>query len=178
MNVMYIAEENPITVSSGSGKAERMSVSFTGGSIAADGGGGKYIAKPTTPGPATVNVSVEGKNFPFPIRVKYLPDPVPVVGTLSGGKMPSSNFKVMGGVRAILKESDFDAPFQVLSYTLAGNGAGFQQYTPVQIAGTAWGSNAVITQCKPGSTIFIDDIIARGPDGKNRKLPSIAFQLQ
>jgi gliding motility-associated protein GldM len=178
MNVMYIGVDNPITVSSGSGKAEKMAVSFTGGSIAGAGGGGKYIAKPTTPGPATVNVSVEGKSFPFPIRVKYLPDPVPVVGTLSGGKMPSSNFKVMGGVRAILKESDFDAPFQVLSYTIAGNGAGFQQYTPVQVTGNAWGSNAVITQCKPGSTVFIDEIIARGPDGKNRKLPSIAFQLQ
>lgn len=178
MNVMYIGVDNPITVSSGSGKAEKMSVSFTGGSISGAGGGGKYIAKPENPGPATVNVTIEGKNYPFPIRVKYLPDPVPVVGTQSGGKMPSANFKVMGGVRAILKESDFDAPFQVLSYTLAGNGAGFQQYTPVQITGTAWGSNAVITQCKPGSTVFIDDIIARGQDGKNRKLPSIAFQLQ
>jgi len=178
MNVMYIGVDNPITVSSGSGKAEKMSVSFTGGSISASGGGGKYNAKPENPGPATVNVSIEGKNFPFPIRVKYLPDPVPVVGTQSGGKMPSANFKVMGGVRAILKDSDFDAPFQVLSYTLAGNGAGFQQYTPVQITGTGWGSNAVISQCKPGSTVFVDDIIARGPDGKNRKLPSIAFQLQ
>jgi hypothetical protein len=77
-----------------------------------------------------------------------------------------------------LKDSEFDAPFQVLSYTLAGNGAGFQQYTPVQINGTQWGGNAVISQCKPGSTIFIDDIMVKGPDGRSRKLPSIAFQLQ
>nr|MCU0403581.1 gliding motility protein GldM [Chitinophagaceae bacterium] len=114
----------------------------------------------------------------FPVRVKNLPDPVPVVGQQSGGKMPSAQFKVMGGLRAILKDSEFDAPFQVISYTLAGNGAGFQQYTPVQISGPSWGSNAVISQCKPGSTVFMDDIIARGPDGKNRKLPSIVFQLQ
>ncbi len=178
MNVMYIGVDNPITVSSGSGKAEKMSVSFTGGSISGAGGGGKYIANPTTPGPATVNVNIEGKSYPFPIRVKYLPDPVPVVGQQSGGKMPSAQFKQMGGLRAILKDSEFDAPFQVVSYTLAGNGAGFQQYTPVQLNGPAWGSNAVISQCKPGSTVFMDDIIARGPDGKNRKLPSIVFQLQ
>lgn len=177
MNVMYIGEENPVLISSGSGKAEKMSVSFTAGSISG-GGGGKYVVKPTTPGPATVNVNIEGKNFPFPIRVKYLPDPVPVVGQQSGGKMSSSQFKQMGGVRAILKDSEFEAPFQVLSYTIAGNGSGFQQYTPVQISGPSWGSNAVITQCRPGSTIFIDDIVAQGRDGKKRKLPSIAFQLQ
>ncbi len=177
MNVMYIAEENPILVSSGSGKAEKMSVSFTAGTVSG-GSGGKYIVKPTTPGLATVNVVIEGKTYPFPIRVKYLPDPVPVVGDKSGGKMPSAQFKQMGGVRAILKDSEFESPFQVLSYTIAGNGAGFQQYTPVQITGIAWGTNAVITQCRPGSTIFIDDIIAQGRDGRKRKLPSIAFQLQ
>jgi gliding motility-associated protein GldM len=178
MNVMYIGVDNPLTISSGTGKAESMKVSFTGGSISPAGGGGKYIAKPTTPGPATVNVSIEGRNYPFPIRVKYLPDPVPVVGQLSGGKMPSAQFKAMGGLRAVLKDSEFDAPFTVISYTLAGIGQGFQQYTPVQITGSQWGSNAVISNCRPGSQVFFDDIIVKGPDGKNRKLPSISFQLQ
>lgn len=177
MNVMYIGVDNPLTISSGSGKRENAKVSFSAGSISS-AGGDKYIAKPTTSGPATVSITVDGKTFPFPIRCKYLPDPVPVVGTMSGGKMSSGQFKAMGGVRAVLKDSEFDAPFQVISYTLAGNGAGFQQYTPVQINGTQWGGNAVINQCKPGSTIFIDDIMVKGPDGRSRKLPSIAFQLQ
>jgi gliding motility-associated protein GldM len=178
MNVMYIAEENPITVSSGSGKAEKMSVTFTAGGVSGAGGAGKFIVKPTAVGNATVNVNVDGKNYPFPIRVKRLPDPVPVVGSLSGGKMSAASFKAQGGVRAILKDSDFDSPFSIVSYTLAGNGAGFQQYTPFTVNGSPWGSNAVITNARAGSTIFIDDIIAKGRDGSNRKLPSIAFQLQ
>lgn len=177
MNVMYVGVDNPLTISSGSGKRENAKVSFTGGSITG-AGGDKYIAKPTQTGPATVSIAVDGKSFSFPIRCKLLPDPVPLVGTQSGGKSSSASFKQMGGLRAQLKDSEFEAPFQIISYTLAGNGAGFQQYTPVQINGGPWGSNAVITQCKPGSTIFIDDIIAKGPDGKTRKLPSIAFQLQ
>lgn len=178
MNVMYIGVDNPLTISSGSGKAERMTVSFTGGSITPAGGGGKYIAKPTTPGPATVNVNIEGRNSPFPIRVKYLPDPVPVVGQKSGGQESSAVFKAQGGLRAILKDSEFDAPFTVISYTMAGIGQGFQQYTPVQVNGSQWGSNAVISNCRPGSQVFFDDIIVRGQDGKNRKLPSISFQLK
>jgi hypothetical protein len=177
MNVMYVGVDNPLTISSGSGKRESAKVSFTGGSITG-AGGDKYIAKPTQTGPASVSITVDGKSFSFPIRCKLLPDPIPLVGTQSGGKTSSASFKQMGGLRAQLKDSEFEAPFQIISYTLAGNGAGFQQYTPVQINGGPWGNNAVISQCKPGSTIFIDDIIAKGPDGKSRKLPSIAFQLQ
>jgi len=94
--------------------------------------------------------------------------------------MKASEFRVMGGVRAKLKDSDFDAVFVVTSYTIAGNGAGFTGgYTPVAVNGATWGSsNAVITQCKPGSTVYIDDIKAKGPDGRTRALPPIAFQLQ
>lgn len=177
MNVMYIGVDNPITVSSGSGKAENMRVTFSNGSLSG-GSGGRYIAKPTTPGNATVNVNVDGKASPFPIRVKYLPDPVPLVGNESGGQMSSAQFKAIGGLRATLKESDFDAPFLIVSYTMAGIGAGFQQYTPVQINGPAWGGNAVVSNLRPGSQVFFDEIIARGPDGRNRRLPSISFQLK
>lgn len=176
MNVMYIGVENPVTISTGSGKRENAKVSFTGGSIS--GSGDRYTVKPTQQGPATFTINVDGKSYPFPIRVKRLPPPTPMVGQMSGGKMSSAQFKAMGGVRAVLKDSEFDAPFTVLSYTLAGNGAGFSQYTPAQINGATWGSNPVIAQCKPGSTIFIDDIMAKGPDGVPQKLPSIAFQLQ
>jgi hypothetical protein len=176
MNVMYVGVDNPFTISSGSGKFEKTSVSFTGGPVT--GSGADRVAKPTATGPATLTINVEGKTYPFPIRCKQLPDPVPYVGTQSGGKMSAAQFRQMGGLRAALKDSDFDAPFRVVSYTIAGNGAGFPQYTPANISGAQWGSNSVIGQCKPGSTIFFDDIVVVGPDGKNRKLSSIAFQLQ
>jgi gliding motility-associated protein GldM len=176
MNVMYVGVDNPFTISSGSGKFEKTTVSFTGGPVT--GSGADRIAKPTTTGPATLTINVEGKSYPFPIRCKTLPDPVPYVGQQSGGKTSAAQFRQMGGLRAALKDSDFDAPFRVVSYTMAGNGAGFSQYTPVNLTGAQWGSNSVISQCKPGSTVFFDDIVVVGPDGKNRKLSSIAFQLQ
>ncbi|HMP91317.1 MAG TPA: gliding motility protein GldM [Phnomibacter sp.] len=177
MNVMYMDVANPVTVSSGSGKAERTTVSFSAGSVS-NKGGGRYEMTPSAQGPATVTINVDGKPYSFPIRVKQLPDPVPLVGSMSGGKMPAAQFKAMGGLRAQLKDSEFEYPFAVVSYTMAGNGAGFPGYTPATVNGAQWGNNAVISQCKPGSTVFFDDIIVRGPGGKTRKLPSIAFQLQ
>lgn len=178
MNVMYVGVDNPVTISTGSGKREGANVSFSLGSASA-AGGDRYIVKPTEVGPATLTIrTADGKSYPFPIRCKLLPNPIAMVGTLKGGKVSSAQFKVMGGVRAQLEDSEFGANFQIVSYTIAGNGAGFSQYTPVQVNGAVWGSNAVISQCKPGSTVYVDDIIARGPDGKNRKLPPIVFQLQ
>jgi gliding motility-associated protein GldM len=177
MNVMYLGVDNPLTISTGTGKAENARVSFSGGSIT--GSGSKWVAKPDKEGPATVTITVDGKSYPFPIRCKILPDPVALVGEKSGGRMKAAEFRVMGGVRAKLKDSDFDALFVITSYTIAGNGAGFPGYTPVAVNGATWGNgNAVITQCKPGSTVYIDDIKARGPDGRTRPLPPIAFQLQ
>lgn len=178
MNVMYVGVDNPVTISTGSGKREGANVSFSLGSASA-AGGDRYIVKPTEVGPATLTIrTADGKSYPFPIRCKLLPNPIAMVGTLKGGKVSSAQFKVMGGVRAQLEDSEFEANFQIVSYTIAGNGAGFSQYTPVQVTGAVWGNNAVISQCKPGSTVYVDDIIARGPDGKNRKLPPIVFQLQ
>lgn len=176
MNVMYVGVDNPFTVSSGSGKFENLKVSFTAGAVS--GSGAERIIKPTATGPATLTLTVDGKNYPFPIRCKNLPDPVPYVGQWSGGKVSAAQFRVMGGLRAALKDSDFDAPFQVVSYVMAGNGAGFSQYTQTSVTGAQWGTNSIISQCKVGSTVFFDDIIVRGPDGKPRKLSSIAFQLQ
>ncbi|MES2775160.1 MAG: GldM family protein [Bacteroidota bacterium] len=174
MNVMYIGVDNPITVSGGSGKAETMTVSFSGGSIS--GSGGNRICKPTTPGPASVTVTIEGKPTTFPIRVKYLPDPIAMVGNLTDARVSTAQFKAMGGVRAMLKDSDFDAPFSVLGYSIGSNCGGTPQEATVN--GAQWGNNAVINSLKPGCVVYIENIRVQGPDGRPRKLPTLGYRLQ
>jgi gliding motility-associated protein GldM len=178
MNVMYVGVDNPVTISTGSGKREGAQVSFSLGA-ARSAGGDDYVVVPTETGPATFTIRTsDGKSYPFPIRCKLLPNPVAMVGTLKGGKVSAAQFRAMGGLRASLEDSDFDVQFQVQSYTMAGNGAGFPGYTQATINGAQWGSNSVISQCRAGSTVFLDDILVKGPDGRTRKLPSIVFQLQ
>lgn len=174
MNVMYIGVDNPITVSGGSGKAESMQVSFTGGSIS--GSGASRVCRPTTPGNATINVTIEGKTTPFPIRVKYLPDPIPMVGSAKHGPMPAASFRAMGGVRCELENSDFDAKFSVISYKLGGYVNG--QYQETSVSGQQWGGNAIIAAAKPGSLVYIFAIHAKGEDGKDRTLNDLTFKLQ
>ncbi len=175
MNVLYIGVDNPMTISAGSAGLERMQVAITNGAINS-AGNGRFIAKPTTPGLAKINVTVNGRTTPFEMRVKRLPDPNAFVGESKGGTVPINTFKAQGGLRAKL-ESDFDAPFQVIGYTVAAN-VGI--YREVPNDGAVWGEAAksLIKQAQPGSQVFFDKIRVKGPDGTIRELPGIFFNLK
>jgi gliding motility-associated protein GldM len=176
MNVVYIGVDNPISVSGGSAGMEKTSVNFTGGGLS--GNGGHYVIHPgaSAQGDQTLNVTVEGKTTAFTLRVKRLPPPSPFVGTYTGGTVPAAAFRAMGGVRAQLVGSDFQAPYTVLGYTVAGNVNG--SYSEVPVSGGQWGGNPIIANAKPGSLVSIFNIRAQGPDGSPIKLQDMAFRLQ
>jgi gliding motility-associated protein GldM len=175
MNVLYIGVDNPMSISAGSTGREHMTVGITSGSITS-AGGDRYIAKPTAPGTAKINVTVNGKTTPFEMRVKRLPDPNAFVGQSKGGSVQSATFKAQGGLRAQL-ESDFDAPFQVIGYTVAAN-TGIYREVPNEGARWSEAANALIKQTGPGNQVFFDKIRVKGPDGTVRELPGIFFNLK
>ncbi|ULQ52460.1 gliding motility protein GldM [Flavihumibacter fluvii] len=179
MNVVYMGVENPVMVSAGSAGKEKMNVSFTGGTITS-AGGDRYVIKPNKVGPAEIKITVDGKTSSFPMRCKMLPDPVPMVGASKGGAMPAATFKAMGGMMAKLLDSEFDAPYQVISYTLGANGGSFQTYQQSANEGPRWngGAAAIITRATPGTSVFFDQIRVKGPDGRVRELPGIFFNLK
>ena len=179
MNVMYVGVDNPLTISAGSAGAEKMHPTFSNGSITHISGD-KYSVKPTTLGPATINVMVNGKNTPFSMRCKRLPDPTPTVGGAKGGRIAAATFKAQGGVIAKLMDSEFDASYQVLGYTVGANGGNFGVYRESPNEGPRWNGNAgqIIGQAGPGTSVFFDHVRVKGPDGVVRDLGTIAFQLQ
>ncbi|HXB91003.1 MAG TPA: hypothetical protein VNU72_01880, partial [Puia sp.] len=89
MNVMYIAEENPMKISGGSVGREKVHVSFDKGTIT-NTGGDDWVATPTTPGEGIITVNAAGKITEFKMRVKYLPNPTGYVGSKQGGAMSSA----------------------------------------------------------------------------------------
>jgi gliding motility-associated protein GldM len=181
VKVLYIGVKNPISISGGSKGAEAISASIDNGSLDSKGGG-KYEADVETPGAATINVTVDGKNTPFTFKVKRIPSPTPMVGVSSGGTVPANAFKAQVGVRAELKDFVFEGiKYDVSSYTIICTGRGFEQTGPkfAKNSGAYFGSEAksFIEMCRPGSSIIIQDIMVTGPDG-NRKLDgSISFNL-
>lgn len=179
MNVLYIGVDNPMTISTGSIKRESANFSFGGGSLV-NQGGDKFVARPTSaPGKYNITVSGEGKTSSFEFRVKYLPNPVALVGASKGGPMSAAQFRAMGGVRAVLEDSEFDAAFVVLGYRMGFSGKGFPDYQGGAVGGAQWGSQSTnINKCIPGSIVYIEEIKVKGPDGKERTLPGgLIFRL-
>jgi hypothetical protein len=188
MNVFYIGVDNPVSVSASGVPPNAVSASMSGGGGTMSPGAskGNYTVRVTsvTPkdAPATINVSadIDGKQVnmgKFPFRVKKIPDPVPRVGTKSGGGMKTGEWKAQGGVMAILENFEFDARFEVVGFTV-GYTAKRADYTEANVTGARWGAaQPLIDKAKPGDQYFIDNIKAKGPDGSIRSLPTISFKI-
>jgi gliding motility-associated protein GldM len=181
MNVVYIGVENPLTISGGSVGREKVHVSFTSpGASMTNSGGDDWTIKPTTPGLAEIIVNANGKEFKFPIRVKNLPSPAGFVGSKKGGAISSAEFKAIGGLIARLEDSDFEAPFKVVSYKLGAIGGGIPQYTEASNESNRWSGSAasIVSRATPGTNVFFDQIRVVGPDGKQREIAPMVFSLK
>lgn len=177
MNVVYMDVENPVSISAGSTGKENMKVSFSNGSITS-AGGDRYNIVPTTAGMGKVNISVNGKNTPFEVRCKPLPDPVVMVGGITSGSISSAVFKAQGGMIAKLKDSDFMFPFQVISYKIGARNAGgiFQE---ILIDGPRWNAAAELIKSQaPGSIVYFENIKVMGPGNKPRNIDGTFFTLK
>jgi len=182
MNVLYIGVDNPLTITAGAG-SEKVSAQFSGGTITKSGGS-SYIVKPSqgSYGEQTVTVLVDGKPVgKVGFRVKQLPNPTAYVGNLRPGTVPSASFKAMGGIIAKLEDSEFDAPFEVVSYRVGALSADIPDYAPVDNKGSRWSgaAAALINKLKPGALVAITDITVKDPAGRTRVLPSgLSYNLK
>jgi len=179
MNVLYIGVDNPLTISGGSVGSEKVKVSFADGSISRVSGD-RYIAKPSKPGMSQIIVTADGKSTPFPMRLKYLPPPAAFVGSKKGGSIGSAELKAIGAVIAKLEDSDFEAPYKVVSYNVGAVGGPLQMYQTFPNEGNRWNGQAasLISRCGPGTRVFFDQIQVVGPDGRKREIPGVNFLLK
>jgi gliding motility-associated protein GldM len=179
MNVLYVAEENPIKISGGSVGREKVKVSFDHGEIT-HGDGDEWIAVPKTPGEGHIVVNADGKITTFDMRIKYLPNPTGFVGTKQGGAMSAAEFRAIGGLIARLDNTEFVSPFKVVGYKLAALGGGISQYIEAQNEGNRWTGQAlaIVSRATPGTNIFFDNVRVQGKDGRIRELPPMVFSLK
>ncbi|MBW7912761.1 MAG: hypothetical protein H3C54_03455, partial [Taibaiella sp.] len=188
MNVFYIGVPNPITVSAAGYSLQDISVAIDGAQVAPDAqaGIGHYIVTATKPGKvmANINAKTEGgvkKVGAMEVRVKFIPDPVAKVGGKTSGGIPSSTLKAQIGVVADLENFDFDTRFVVTGYEISMIPKRGELQGPFTSDGPYLNKNKdivdLIKRCKPGDRVFIENIKARGPDGRTRNLNPINFIL-
>ena len=180
VKVLYIGLENPLTILGGTAGDEKTSASISSGSLRKVGSG-KYIATVSSPGETTVTVNVDGKTTPFKFRVKRVPDPTAMVGASQGGRVPANTVKAQQGVRADLRDFVFEGvKFDIIGFTVYATGRGFEEQPGISPNPGAYfngESKRILDRLRPGSSLIIDEIKARGPGGDTRTLPTMAFNL-
>ena len=180
MNVLYIGVENPLTITAGVG-SEKVNASFTGAGTIKKVGGPKWVVIPkSSPGEYKIVVNADGKSTPVNFRVKRLPPPTGYVGSKKSGNISAAEFKAISAVIARLEDSDFEAPFRVVSYKVGVVGGPVSLYSEATNEGNRWSGNAaaLINRSGPGSTVFFDQIMVVGPDGTNREISPMKFNLK
>ena len=181
MNVLFIGVDNPVTIS-GSGSVDQIQASISGGGGVLSGSGAHRTARVTQETDDCVITvrTPDGKTTPVRFRVRSIPDPTPQVGASESGDVQFNAFRVQPGVRAFVKNFFYETQFNVTSFRITGDGAGFDEgIDEANNTGAVWNeAKRIINKCRPGSFIYIDNIYAMGPDGRRRKLTPLIYNLK
>ena len=180
MNVLFIGVDNPVTIS-GSGSVDQIKASIRGGGGVLNGGGAhRTVRVSQETDDCVISVTTpDGKTTNVPFRVRSIPDPTPMIGTFKSGNIPAAQFKGQQGVRAIVENFYYKTQFNVTSFRMTGDGAGFEDIMEANNTGAEWNeARNIVNRCRAGSFVTIEDIYAVGPDGRRRRLPSVIFYLK
>ncbi len=183
MNVLYIGVDNPMKISVPGVGQNDISASLQGSGTLTKNADGTYTANVSGVGKCNVAVSakIEGKVQTMgteEFRIKRIPDPIPSLGgKLFGGNTQPGTIKAQSGLVALLKDFDFDARFNVVSFQMVYSTKG--EIFKAEAQGPLLNANmkAFLDRAKPKDIIFIDEIKVVGPDKQPRKLGQIAFTI-
>ena len=188
MNVLYAGIDNPIQIAVPGVALQDLTATISSGTLTRKGD--LWIAHPAKAG-GEVSISVvahmgEGKSLTVAqkkLRVRSLPDPAPYLNIpttggntmrFKGGRIAKSALLASGGVRAALDDSFLDINYNVLRFQLLAFDA-LGNALPESTQGGSFSDRQIrlIQNIPHGRRLFITDIIARGPDGIERRLPSL-----
>jgi gliding motility-associated protein GldM len=183
MNVLYIGVDNPVTIASSTGwDKTRASISGGGGSLSPSGGNGKFNARVSSvTDDCTITVTSDNKPSNFKFRVRTVPGSQATIGGYASGENVKANdFKAQGGVAAWIKDFPFDLKYTVTSYEIStddDNG----EFVDAKVQGNAFNGPAqglLRNHVKAGKTVYVDNIRVTGPDGQNKKVPSLVYYIK
>ncbi|RYD56656.1 MAG: gliding motility protein GldM [Sphingobacteriales bacterium] len=185
MNVLYIGVSNPVSVSAPGIPKEKLKLGISGGS--ASGANGNYNISVSSPGKAMITVSAEtapGKTQTLSsteFRIKRIPDPRVKFAGKTGGKLSTVAFKSQNRLFAALDNFDFDAKFDIQSFSMIivrPRSAG--EATVLKASGTTLNPAMMqaMASLTPGSRVIFDNIIAVGPDKQMRQLDPLTLTAE
>ncbi|MBP7515078.1 MAG: gliding motility protein GldM [Flavobacteriales bacterium] len=183
MNVFYRGIDNPVEISVAGYSAKDISPSMSNGSLSKSADG--FIVKPGTGPTAMVSVSVtnpDGTKKAMPgkeFRVKDIPKPQPFFGgkTITDQNIKKSDLTASAGVIAKLENFQFDLTFQIVEYTVSATLSGSLAEERVQGAAMSAKAKEIVAKVKTGQKVYLENIKAKGPDGRTQAIGTLAFKV-
>lgn len=181
MNVLYANVDNPISISASGIPESQIQPTITSGTIRRDGK--EWVVRVPLGQKATISVvhndgKTSRKMGAADFRIKRVPDPKAYIANTDGGPVQKN---MLLAARAIIprmpEDFDFDLQFEIVSYNFAGVRGGDMWERAATGNMLTQEMQTFISNCKRGERIWIENIIARGPDG-NRKLGTISLTVQ
>ena len=183
MNVFYHGLDNPVEISAVGAAPENTTITVSNATYERVKGY-TYNIKPTQNyGESIIKVSavINGKKQTYPdkrFRLKRVPDPVARVANLPGGNIQKALLSQQVGVEAFLEDFLFDYQYEVQRFTVSSTVNRYTHDEPSSSYKFTQKQRDLINQVPRGKRVFIENIFALGPDGEERKVPSIIFIMQ
>lgn len=178
MNVLYLGVDNPVSIAVSGYKPSEINVNIDNGSILKNSDN-SYTVRPSRPGMAQISVYTGDKLISKQdFRVKMVHDPVAKIGGKKSGQITKEELIKAGRLEADIEYFDFDISFKVTRFELSTTQKGF-------VIKESSNSNLLsdsqiekINELSPGSKIYFENIKCAGPDGAERDLSPIMFEIK
>lgn len=182
-NILYLGINNPINVYHPEYTPDKYKISISQGKVTKVDT--SFYANVYRKGFANVVLQVPDGKGGFKVvaeeifKVKELPKPQVVLYNKEGGEIPAKLFKMQKGLEAITKDMDIPADFRVVEYSVTyvnANGLGIFK-EKVKGSYFTGKSRELIDLAQPGDIFIFDDIQVKGPDGVNKNVDALVFNI-
>lgn len=189
MNVFYAGLPNAISISA-AGVAPTNLVAKINGNTAPliPAGNGKYTIKPITTGTCQVavysreaNGQLKAQGPPVTFRVKPIPTPfVKINGKYALGtyEMKKVELAALSAISADIPGFDLNAKFKIKSYKVITLPNGELNESKCDGFNFSESAKAAVSKVKTGGRVFLEDIIAVGPNGEQIPLQNVTIKIK
>jgi gliding motility-associated protein GldM len=194
MNVFYIGVDNPITIAASGVPLGAVSIAANGITYRENTETpekGDYFVQPTLDKPGMGSIQLSAKLSDGTVqkfgerkyRIKLIPDPKIRCGGKDPGKMLASKFRIQFGPEAVLENFDFEAKYNITEFNVEviPKKGGGEILGPYIVKGPIWSNSPAaqkaIDNLKAGDRVYLNDVIAVGPDKKRRNLGSFSWTM-
>lgn len=177
MNTLYLGVDNPIRIAVSGVPTSQVEVTIDNGTIV--GENGDFVVAPKEVGVVKITVSCKGSEIRVAeFKVKRTPDPIAAVKGITERMVDKEALIAGGELEARMPEGfSFDLKFNITSFTLIVTQKGYSKSFSTKDPFLTDDMKKIINELKSGQGVAFTDIKVMCPDGTERDLNDIVYQL-